>query len=77
MKDENLPLLTNRHYNKAREDLGKVYRTKTNLPNEYPEIGCIEVNNAVNLLATSYAEIESLKMKNSKIFWFGRGRLRH
>lgn len=63
IKNEDLPLMTNRHINKATEDLGMVYRVKTNFPNDYPEIGCVEVQNAIKLLAAAYATIEHLKKK--------------
>lgn len=63
MKDEDLPLVTNRHRNRAMKDLGKVYRVKTDPPNEYPEIGAVEATMATELLATAYATIEHLKKK--------------
>ena len=64
-EDSDSPLLTGRHKNKATQNLGKVYRVKINPPNEYPEIGCVEVNNAVSLLSSAYAEIEHLKNKTN------------
>ena len=64
IKNEDLPLITNRHINKATEELGMVYRVKTNFPNEYPEIGCIEVQNATKLLSAAYATKEHLEKKH-------------
>lgn len=61
MKDEDLPLVTNRHRNRAMKDLGKVYRVKTDPLNEYPEIGAVEVNMATELLTSAYARIEHLE----------------
>lgn len=63
MDEEDIPLITNRHYNMANEKLKPVYRAKTDPPNEYPEVGTVEANNAVTLLANAYAEIEHLEKK--------------
>jgi len=65
--DEELPLLSGKHRNKASKDLGQVYRMKTNPPHEYPEVGGVESINATNLLASAYAEIDFLKKKLHKI----------
>lgn len=61
--DEDLPLLTNRHIEKAQKDLGEVYRVNLNYP--YPVIGCVEVQTAVSLLANAYAEIEHLRRRDA------------
>ena len=61
--DEDIPLISGRHINMAIKNLGKVYRVQTNQPEKYPEIGCVEVTNAIQLLSTAYAEIEHLKKK--------------
>jgi len=60
---EDLPLITNRHYNTAHEVLGKVYRVKTDPSNEYPEIGCVEVQNAVKIVANLCADVEHNREK--------------
>ena len=60
---EDLPLITNRHINKATKDLGKVYRVKIDPPNEYPEIGAVEVRRAITLLSLAYATIEHFEKK--------------
>jgi hypothetical protein len=57
----NLPLVMTRHRNRAATALGEVYRLSTNPPTKYPEIGVIEVTNAIDRLAMAYAEIEFLK----------------
>lgn len=58
-----LPLITNRHYNKAVNMLGKVHRVNLIPGKEYPEIGCVEVNNAIGVVANLLAEVEFLKKK--------------
>jgi thymidylate synthase (FAD) len=54
-EDEDLPLLTNRHYDMAHKALGEVHRFK------HPdggECGWVEVQNAVKTLAFLYADLE-------------------
>ena len=54
-EDEDLPLLTNRHYNMAHAALGDTHRFK--LP-DGSECGWVEVQNAVKTLAFLYADKE-------------------
>lgn len=62
---QDVALITNRHRNKAIKLLGRIYKTKMNPPNDYPEIGAVEVNNAVNTVTNLLAEIEHLETKKS------------
>lgn len=62
---EDVPLITNRHRNKAIKLLGKTYKTKMNPPEEYPEIGAVEVNNAVNTVTNLLSDLEHLENKRS------------
>lgn len=54
-EDEDLSLVTNRHYNMAREALGEVHRFKKP---DGSECGWVEVQNAIKALAFLYADLE-------------------
>lgn len=66
--ESSLPLSTNRTRQSAKDALGTVFRTKTNSPNEYPEIPTVDYANAVRVvedlqteLSAARAEVERLK----------------
>ena len=57
----NLPLITNRHYNDAITLLGNVYRCPTNPTEQYPEIGAVECQNAMEVVASLLSQVEHYK----------------
>ncbi len=60
---DDLPCESGRHRNKAAELLGKVYRHKTDPPNEWPEIGVVEVQEARKWLSYYIALSEHWERK--------------
>ena len=60
-------ILTGKHKNKAITSLGTVYRYSINKDSKYPEIGVIEVNNAVSHLSCAYADIDHLNIEIERL----------